>query len=70
VHAITPDSAGWTCVGFDFHRLQPAQGFAFQRVFTGDGKLDETISASDHDVVLVPRGIAPARHPMATSSGV
>ena len=46
-----------------YHRLNPAKGFAFQRVFTEDGALDETISASDHDLVLVPKGHHPCGAP-------
>jgi 5-deoxy-glucuronate isomerase len=37
-----------------YHRIKPAQGFAFQRVYDGD--LDETLTVRDGDVVLVPRG--------------
>ena len=48
-----------------YHRLKPAQGFGIQRVFTDDGSLDETLSVSDHDVVLVPRG----HHPCAAPHG-
>jgi 5-deoxy-glucuronate isomerase len=39
-----------------YHRISPAQGFALQRVYTGDGELDETVVVRDRDVVLVPRG--------------
>jgi 5-deoxy-glucuronate isomerase len=39
-----------------YHRISPAQGFALQRVYTGDGALDETVVVRDRDVVLVPRG--------------
>jgi 5-deoxy-glucuronate isomerase len=39
-----------------YHRISPAQGFALQRVYTGDGALDETVVVRDGDVVLVPRG--------------
>jgi 5-deoxy-glucuronate isomerase len=39
-----------------YHRIAPAQGFAFQRVYTADGSLDETVTVRDGDVVLVPRG--------------
>jgi 5-deoxy-glucuronate isomerase len=39
-----------------YHRIQPPQGFAFQRVYTGDGALDESLVVRDRDVVLVPRG--------------
>jgi 5-deoxy-glucuronate isomerase len=39
-----------------YHRISPPQGFALQRVYTGDGSLDETLVVHDGDVVLVPRG--------------
>ncbi|MEO8304263.1 MAG: 5-deoxy-glucuronate isomerase, partial [Betaproteobacteria bacterium] len=39
-----------------YHRLDPPQGFAFQRVYTDDRALDETMTVEDHDVVMVPRG--------------
>jgi len=39
-----------------YYRAQPASGFAFQRVYTRDGNLDETLTVHDRDVVLVPRG--------------
>ena len=49
-----------------YHRLRPAGGFAFQRVYTDDRTLDETMAPGDGDVVLVPRGYHPvaagARH--------
>lgn len=46
-----------------YHRLQPAQGFAIQRVYTDDRSLDETISVEDGDVVMVPRGYHPVGAP-------
>lgn len=46
-----------------YHRLNPAQGFGFQRVFTDDGSLDETMAVSDGDVVLVPKGHHPCGAP-------
>lgn len=42
-----------------YHRLDPAQGFAFQRVYTDDGVIDESMAVHDRDVVLVPRGYHP-----------
>ena len=48
-----------------YHRINPAQGYAHQRVWTEDGSLDETMSVSDHDVTLVPRG----HHPCAAPYG-
>ena len=46
-----------------YHRLNPRQGFGFQRVFTEDGSLDETVCVHDHDVVLVPEGHHPCGAP-------
>lgn len=46
-----------------YHRLNPAQGVGFQRVFTEDGSLDETMAVADGDVVLVPRGHHPCGAP-------
>ena len=42
-----------------YHRLRDGRGFAFQRVYTGDGELDEGVAVEDGDVVLVPRGYHP-----------
>jgi 5-deoxy-glucuronate isomerase len=39
-----------------YHRIEPAQGFALQRVYTEDRTLDEALVVRDRDVVLVPRG--------------
>jgi 5-deoxy-glucuronate isomerase len=46
-----------------YHRLQPSQGFAVQRVYTDDRSLDETVSVADGDVVMVPRGYHPVGAP-------
>jgi 5-deoxy-glucuronate isomerase len=48
-----------------YHRLNPAQGFGVQRVYTEDGSLDETMTVKNHDVTLVPRG----HHPCAAPYG-
>ena len=48
-----------------YHRLDPPQGYAHQRVFTEDGSLDETMTVHDGDVILVPRG----HHPCAAPHG-
>jgi 5-deoxy-glucuronate isomerase len=53
-----------------YHRLNPPQGFAFQRVYTdadenGDRALDEAMAVEDGDVVLVPEGY----HPCAACHG-
>jgi 5-deoxy-glucuronate isomerase len=48
-----------------YHRLNPPQGFAFQRVYTDDRSLDQTMAVEDGDVVMVPRGY----HPVGASHG-
>ncbi|NLB59227.1 MAG: 5-deoxy-glucuronate isomerase [Gammaproteobacteria bacterium] len=48
-----------------YHRVSPPQGFAFQRVYTDDRSLDETIAVGDGDAVLVPRGY----HPVGAAHG-
>jgi 5-deoxy-glucuronate isomerase len=53
-----------------YHRINPAQGFAFQRVYTdaeenGRRLIDEAMAVEDGDVVLVPKGY----HPCATIHG-
>lgn len=46
-----------------YHRLNPPQGFAIQRVYTDDRSIDETIAVEDGDVVMVPRGYHPTGAP-------
>jgi 5-deoxy-glucuronate isomerase len=48
-----------------YHRLNPSQGFAMQRVYTDDRSLDEALVIEDGDVTLVPKGY----HPVATTAG-
>lgn len=48
-----------------YHRMSKPQGFGFQRVYTDDRSLDETMLIEDGDVVLVPRGY----HPVAAIAG-
>ena len=48
-----------------YHRLNPTQGFALQRVYTDDRTLDVTMAVEDGDVTLVPRGY----HPCGTAHG-
>jgi 5-deoxy-glucuronate isomerase len=48
-----------------YHRINPPQGFAFQRIYTDDRSLDEAVVVEDGDVVLVPRGY----HPVAAVHG-
>ena len=51
-----------------YHRLNPAQGFAFQRVYTDDRSIDESLAVENHDVVLVPRGYHPVVVPYGYES--
>ena len=46
-----------------YHRLNPKDGFGILRVYTDDGRLDETMAVSDGDVTLVPRGHHPCGAP-------
>jgi 5-deoxy-glucuronate isomerase len=48
-----------------YHRLNPRQGFAFQRIYTDDRSLDVSMTLEDGDVTLVPRGY----HPCAALHG-
>lgn len=48
-----------------YHRFDPPQGFALQRVYTDDRSLDECMAVYDGDVVQVPKGY----HPMSTIAG-
>ena len=48
-----------------YHRLNPPQGFAFQRVYTDDRSLDETMTVEDGSVVMVPEGY----HPVGAAHG-
>jgi len=48
-----------------YHRVNPPQGFAMQRVYTDDRSLDEALVIEDGDVTLVPRGY----HPVAAVHG-
>lgn len=46
-----------------YHRIDPPQGFAFQRVYTDDRALDESMAVCDRDLVMVPRGYHPVVMP-------
>lgn len=48
-----------------YHRIDPPQGFALQRVYTDDRSLDASMAVEDGDVVLVPKGY----HPCAAAHG-
>ncbi|NHF73449.1 5-deoxy-glucuronate isomerase [Paracoccus xiamenensis] len=46
-----------------YHRLNPKDGWAVQRVYTDDGSMDEVMAVRDGDVVCVPRGHHPCGAP-------
>jgi 5-deoxy-glucuronate isomerase len=48
-----------------FYRFAKPQGFAFQRVYTPDRSLDESLAPGDGDIVLVPAGF----HPVGAAPG-
>lgn len=48
-----------------YHELDPEQGFVFQRVYTEDRSLDETMAVENKNVVVVPKGY----HPVAVPDG-
>lgn len=51
-----------------YHRLNPPQGFAFQRVYTDERDIDESLAVENHDVVMVPRGYHPVVVPYGYDS--
>ncbi len=48
-----------------FYKIDRPEGFAYQRVYTGDGRLDELVMAKDDHLVLVPEGY----HPVVSAHG-
>ena len=48
-----------------FYRFAKPQGFGFQRVYTADRTLDESMAVGDCDVVIVPEGY----HPFGAPAG-
>ena len=46
-----------------YHRLNPPQGYGYQRVYNDDLSLDENIAFHDRDLVLVPEGYHPCAAP-------
>jgi len=48
-----------------FYKFDRPEGYAIQRVYTQDGRLDEVILARNNDLVLVPEGY----HPVASAHG-
>ncbi|QHE51700.1 5-deoxy-glucuronate isomerase [Pontibacillus sp. HMF3514] len=48
-----------------YHKINPEQGFVFQRVYNDDRSLDEALSVENCNVVLVPEGY----HPVSSVPG-
>jgi 5-deoxy-glucuronate isomerase len=48
-----------------FYQVEQPEGYAFQRVYTRDGRLDHLLLARNNDVVLVPEGY----HPVVAAHG-
>ncbi|MGM0125593.1 5-deoxy-glucuronate isomerase [Enterococcus sp. AZ194] len=48
-----------------YHEMNPKQGFVFQRVYTDDRLIDETMTVETGEIVLVPKGY----HPVAVPDG-
>jgi 5-deoxy-glucuronate isomerase len=48
-----------------FYKMDRPDGFAIQRVYTADARLNEVILARNNDLVLVPQGY----HPVAAAHG-
>jgi 5-deoxy-glucuronate isomerase len=48
-----------------YYRVDRPEGYAIQRVYSRDGKLDETITVRDGELVLIPEGY----HPVVAAHG-
>lgn len=48
-----------------FYKIDRPEGYAYQRIYTADGKLDELILARDSHLVLSPEGY----HPVVAAHG-
>lgn len=48
-----------------FYKIGRPEGYAYQRVYTGDGRLDQLLMARNDDIVLVPEGY----HPVVAAHG-
>jgi 5-deoxy-glucuronate isomerase len=48
-----------------YYRIDRPEGFAVQKVYTKDGRIDETITVRDEDLVLIPEGY----HPVVAAHG-
>ncbi len=48
-----------------YYRIEGPEGFAIQKVYTADGRIDETMTVRDGELVLVPEGY----HPVVAGHG-
>lgn len=48
-----------------FYKISQPEGFAIQRVYTRDGRRDETFTVHDNEAVLIPEGY----HPVVAAHG-
>lgn len=48
-----------------YYRFPDREAYGFQRIYSSDGSLDETLRVEDRDLVLIPRGY----HPFVTAYG-
>jgi 5-deoxy-glucuronate isomerase len=48
-----------------YYRIDQPEGYAIQRVYTNDRRLDETLTVRDGEVVLIPEGY----HPVVAAHG-
>ena len=48
-----------------FYKIDRREGYAYQRVYTGDRSIDALMMAQNHDAVLVPEGY----HPVVSAPG-
>ncbi len=48
-----------------FYKIDRPEGYAYQRVYTGDRSIDALMMAQNHDAVLVPEGY----HPVVSAPG-
>ena len=48
-----------------YYKIERPEGYAIQKVYTGDGRIDETLTVRDGELVLIPEGY----HPVVAAHG-
>lgn len=48
-----------------FYKVNPPQGFGYQRIYTDDRSLDQAVTVENNDLVILPQGY----HPVAAAPG-